>query len=56
MNSQVILDNSPSDTDWIITKRDDFGEPLLREPVQPKPESVVQRYYRIIADCEEALW
>lgn len=25
--------------EWVVTKWDEFGEPLLREPVAPPPET-----------------
>ncbi len=35
--------------EWIVTKYDDFGEPLLRERKPVPEETTVQRYYRLVA-------
>ncbi len=43
--------------EWVVTKWDQFGEPLLRERVVPPPETPQQRYQRLIAEgAEEALF
>ncbi len=41
--------------EWVVTKWDEFGEPLLRERVAPPVETPQQRYQRLVtAGCEEA--
>ncbi len=56
MSNQAILDGSPSDAEWLITKYDDFGEPLLRER-KPVPElTPMQRYECAMERCGEAPW
>lgn len=42
--------------EWIITKYDDFGEPLMREPVKLKTQkqSALERYRSMAESTEEA--
>lgn len=40
---------------WIVTKWDEFGEPLLRERVAPPVETPQQRYQRRLLQATEWL-
>lgn len=55
MSSQPTTNEALYD-DWIITKYDDFGEPLLRERKQMPDMTPMQRYEVEMERYLEAMW